>query len=246
MELVVKLDHVVKIFSDKTVLNDLTFEVKRGTIFTILGPSGVGKSVTLKTIVGLIKPDYGRVFVFGNDITNVRKEFILSVRKKIGFVFQDGALLASLNLFDNVSLPLKEHFKLSKGEIKAKVLSVLESVGLVDSIYKMPSELSGGMRKRAALARCLVTNPELILYDEPTSGLDPVMVTVVNEMIKMAKQKYNVTSILVTHDIHSAFSLSDVIAVFLRGTIVAIGTPQELRNCGNDEVLSFLEGRRIN
>lgn len=245
MEAIVRLENVVKSFDNKVVLDNISFEVERGQIFTILGQSGVGKSVTLKHIVGLMGPDSGSVYVLGHDMTRADRYTLLSVRRRMGFIFQDGALLNSLNLFDNVALPLREHYKLSSFELKRRVLRVLEGVGLVDSIYKMPAEMSGGMKKRAALARSLVTNPELILYDEPTSGLDPIMVHIVNDMIRKAQKEYNVTSILVTHDIESAYTISDVIAVFLKGKIMEIGTPDHIKNTKNPDVQNFLQGKEL-
>lgn len=239
---VIRLDKVSKSLGGRQVLNELSLEVHKGETLAIVGGSGAGKSVTLKHIVGLLKPDAGNVFVDGVDISTARSKAVEEVRKKIGFVFQNGALLGSIDVYENVAMPLREHERLPEPEILKRVEKALALVGLPDALHKMPSELSGGMRKRASLARAVVRQPEIILYDEPTSGLDPVLSGMINELIIKARKELGVTSIVVTHDIPSVARVANRV-VFLRGGAVHFyGTAEEFLKSTDPTIRQFIDG----
>lgn len=241
-DFVIKLDNVSKLLSGKRVLDGVTLEVKRGEILTIIGGSGAGKSVTIKHIIGLLKPDQGRVFVLDKELTNADKDTIDKVREKIGYVFQNGALLNSLTVYENVALPLREHEKLTEDKIKQRVEDVLEDVGLREHMQKTPAELSGGMRKRASLARALVRHADVLLYDEPTTGLDPIRSNEINKLILSEKRRRGVTSVVVMHDMPSVWLISDRVALLRGGKIYAIGKPEEFKDSTDPIVKQFING----
>lgn len=238
----IELRKIHKTLGGKKVLDGLDLTVQSAKTTVILGRSGAGKSVTLKHIVGLMRPDEGKVLVDGVDVSSASKETLMELRKRIGMVFQSAALINWLSTKENVALPLKENTDLPESEIERRVMEKLHLVELEDAVDKMPSELSGGMRRRVGLARALVTEPDVILYDEPTSGLDPIMTARVNEVIRNLSKKLSVTSIVVTHDIQSAYAVADHIAMLHTGKIIQEGTPEEIRNTSNPIVRQFIEG----
>jgi len=233
-------DEVYKDFDGQEVLRGLTLLIRRGEALVILGGSGTGKTVALKHIVGLISPDRGRVFVNGENISEYSENQLIHIRKKIGFLFQGGALFDSLSVFDNVAFPLREHTNLSENDIHDKVIEKLKLVGLESSAFKMPSNLSGGMQKRAALARAIVMEPEALLYDEPTTGLDPITTRWVSTLMRTIHENLKITSVIVTHNIQSAMTVADRIAFLYRGRIKFVGTPNEILECGDHIVNEFL------
>lgn len=241
-EAAVELCDLTKQLGNRTVLDGVNLAVLKGETLSVIGGSGAGKSVTLKHIVGLMKPDHGCVKVQGVDVTSGNPEALEVARRKIGFCFQGSALLNSLSVFENVALPLREHEALDESLLRRRVEEKLALVGLADAGSKLPSEISGGMKKRVGLARAIIRNPEIILYDEPTAGLDPVMGTAINDLILDMQKKLNVTSILVTHDMSSAFRVSNRIAMLVKGRIVKLGTPEEFRATDDPMVQQFIYG----
>jgi phospholipid/cholesterol/gamma-HCH transport system ATP-binding protein len=241
-ETAIELCDLTKNLGSRTVLDGVNLSILKGETMSVIGGSGAGKSVTLKHIVGLMQPDRGCVKVHGVDITNTKNGALEAARRKIGFCFQGSALLNSLSVFENVALPLREHETLSEAEIRRRVDEKLALVGLADAGQKLPSEVSGGMKKRVGLARAIIRNPEIILYDEPTAGLDPVMGTAINDLILDMQKKLKVTSVLVTHDMSSAFRVSTRIAMLLKGRIVKLGTPAEFRASDDPLVKQFIYG----
>ena len=233
-------DEVYKSFDSTEVLRGLTLVIRKGEALVILGGSGTGKTVVLKHIVGLLPPDQGRVFIDGKDITYYGEDELLPVRRKVGFLFQGGALFDSMSVFENVAFPLREHTRLTDEEIEARVLEKLKLVGLEGTDWMMPDKLSGGMRKRVALARAIVLEPEALLYDEPTTGLDPITTKWVSKLMRNIHEQLNITSIIVTHNIQSAMSVADRIAFLYRGRIKFVGTPEEIKECGDHIVREFL------
>ena len=236
------LEGLSKSFNGVKVLDNLNIEFGDKQITVVIGRSGGGKSVMLKHIIGLMKPDSGKVLIGGIDINALKKKELNEIRKKFGMVFQDGALLDSLTVFENTAFPLRRHLKLSENEIKDRVFSVLEDVGLKGQDKKMPSEISGGMRKRVGVARALILNPEIMLFDEPTTGLDPVMSDVINNLIISMHNKFKFTGIIISHDISGAFKTGDIIAMLYDGRIIESGAPEEFRNSGNPVVKQFIKG----
>jgi phospholipid/cholesterol/gamma-HCH transport system ATP-binding protein len=237
----IELERVSKTLGGKAVLDDLTLTVREGETLVILGGSGTGKSVTLKHMVGLMKPDTGTVRVAGEDITDWTERELEPVRLRFGYCFQGAALLNSLTVFDNVALPLREHERLPKEELGARVLAVLRLVGLEDAAEKMPAVLSGGMRKRAGLARAIVRRPQIVLYDEPTAGLDPVISRTIDELILDLRERLKVTSVVVTHDISSAFRVGTRLAMLHRGRIHLEGPPYLFRTTTDPLVRQFVD-----
>lgn len=238
----IEFQDVVKTLGGRRVLDGLTFAVERGETFCIIGGSGTGKSVTLKHIVGLLRPDRGSVRIDGVDIARSPNGALEEARRKIGYCFQGAALLNSMSVFENVALPLREHERLPEAEVRRRVMEKLALVGLADHADKMPAELSGGMKKRAGLARALIRNPEIVLYDEPTAGLDPVNSAVINDLILDLQKKLGVTSVLVTHDMPSAFRVSNRIAFLLNGRVAKCGPPEEFRSSDDPVVRQFVDG----
>jgi len=224
------------------VLINLNLEVYRGETVVIIGRSGCGKSVLLKSIMGLIKPDSGKIEIMGKDIGKVSERELDEVRKKMGVVFQSSALLNSLTVEENIALPLLEHTSLSREEIFKKVREKLHLVGLkeVEGLY--PEDLSGGMKKRVGIARALIMDPEIVLYDEPTTGLDPIMASAINRLIISLKEKIKTTSIVVTHDMKSAYLVGDRIGMLYQGKIIQMGKPEEIQNTQDPVVRQFITG----
>lgn len=239
----VRLTGVNKYFRGRQVLKDLSFEVHKGETFVIIGLSGTGKTVTLRHISGLLEPDSGEVRVDGVAMNNATIRTRQRLRQRMGMVFQSGALINWLTVEENVALPLVERREYSSDEIARRVEEKLRLLKVYEARDRMPSEISGGMKKRVSLARALVADPDLILYDEPTSGLDPVMSSVINELIAETQQRFGVTSIVVTHDMESAYFLADRIAMLYQGTIVQIGTPDEIRSSEIPIVQQFISGQ---
>jgi phospholipid/cholesterol/gamma-HCH transport system ATP-binding protein len=240
---VIALDRVYLSFG-RPILEDITFAARRGETVAIVGESGTGKSTILKLILRLLVPDSGAVAVDGEDITHLTFEEALEVRKKMGMVFQGAALFDSMTVFENVAYPLREHFHLSEDEIEARVREKLEFVDLDpnDTMEKLPSELSGGMRKRVGIARAMSGNPELMLYDEPTSGLDPLTTATITKLILKLQRELGVTSIVVSHDIRSVSRMATKIALLAENRIKFFGTPEEMTGNDDQYIQDFLGG----
>jgi phospholipid/cholesterol/gamma-HCH transport system ATP-binding protein len=230
----VVFNRVSKTFGPKQVLRTVSFEVPAGETLCILGRSGTGKSVTLKLLMSLIKPDQGDIWVDGDEITHLNEAALSKVRRKMGFLFQDAALFDSLTLYDNLSLPLHRLTKKTQDEIDSIIDSVLGQVGLAGDKRKMPSELSGGMRKRAGLARALVLEPKILLADEPSSGLDRITASEIDELLIRQKTEHQTTILVVTHDVHGARRVGDRFAVFDKGDLVAFGTAADVENSNHE------------
>jgi phospholipid/cholesterol/gamma-HCH transport system ATP-binding protein len=238
---IIKTEGLHKSFGDNHVLRGITLEFPPGTTTVILGGSGSGKSVLMKHLIGLLAPDEGKVIVEGQDITTLGSAEMNKVRSKFGMVFQWAALFDSMSVLDNVAFPLREHKKdLSEPEIEKIVAEKLALFGLEGIEQKFPADLSGGMRKRVGLARAIVLQPKIVLYDEPTTGLDPITTDYVDEMIKRAKDKLGVTSVVISHDIASTFNIADYIAFLYDGEIVAYGPPAVVKDSDHEFVQQFL------
>jgi phospholipid/cholesterol/gamma-HCH transport system ATP-binding protein len=237
---VVRLDTVSKTFGERRILNDVSFEVDAGCGFVILGRSGTGKSVTLRHIIGLVKPDRGRVFVDEDEISALDGPELSRVRRRIGFLFQSAALFDSISVGENVAFPMRRHTRLSGREIKDRAMEKLGAVGLAAEYDKMPAALSGGMRKRAGLARALALDPSLLLVDEPSAGLDPITADEIDELLLGLKQRAGATLIIVTHNIPSAKRLGDELVMLHEGRIVARGSPEDLERSPDDMVRAFM------
>jgi phospholipid/cholesterol/gamma-HCH transport system ATP-binding protein len=240
MEPKISIRGLKKRFGDNEVLKNINLDVYEGEICVILGASGSGKSVLIKHIIGLLRPDEGSIFVRGIDITRLSEKEMNEVRKSFGMVFQNSALFDSMTVYENVAFPLIEHTKLKESEIREKVREKLNILGLYDIEEKYPAELSGGMKKRVGLARAVILNPEIVLYDEPTTGLDPITTMTVNEMILNARKKFNITSIVISHDIGSAFMIADKIAFLYNGVIIEQGPPQYIKEAKDENLQRFL------
>ncbi|MBW1912703.1 MAG: ABC transporter permease, partial [Deltaproteobacteria bacterium] len=229
-------------FDDNNVFKGVSLTVETGEILALIGRSGIGKSVLLRHIVGLIKPDSGRVLVEGEDICRLRSGDLQQLRRRLGLLFQGGALFDSMTVFDNVAFPLREKTVMSEEEISEKVMTELEHVGLSGTEERYPSQLSGGMRKRAALAREIVWHPEIMLFDEPTTGLDPVISNAILNLIDTLHKRLNFTGIIVTHEVPEVFRIVDKVAMLHEGVIVAVGTPEEVLSSQNPIVQQFIKG----
>ena len=241
----VEFHDVFKAYGTKQVLRGANLKVYRGEVLVILGGSGTGKSVTLRHMLGLEAPDSGRVLVEEEDVTDLPEEELYRIRKKFGMLFQSGALFDSMNVFENVAFPLREHTDMSEEEIGRAVREKLELVNLNNTERLMPVDLSGGMRKRVGLARSIVLDPKVILYDEPTTGLDPITAQTINELIVDLQSKLNVTSVVVTHDIHSAFSVGDRIAFLNQGVFEWVGTMDTARDTDHPRLREFLKASAV-
>src|SRR5246127_1939854 len=240
---VIEVDHLIRKFGDRAVLNDISFNVQRGETLVIMGGSGCGKSTLLRHIIGSMKPTSGSVKIFGEDITTMNEREIADIRRRFGMLFQSGALLASLTVGENVALPLLQHTKKSPDEIEEIVKQKLAIVGLTGFEDLTPDEISGGMKKRVGLSRALALDPELLFSDEPTSGLDPIMTAVVDELTEKLTQGSHMTAVVVSHDMTSAFRIATRMIMLGHGSIVAQGTPDEIRNSANPEVQQFIHGK---
>ncbi|MFZ1323045.1 MAG: ABC transporter ATP-binding protein [Ignavibacteria bacterium] len=236
----IEIKNLKKSFGSKEVLRGVNLTIEEGITLVIIGRSGCGKSVLLKHIIGLLKPDEGEVLIEGKDIAKMDQKELYEIRKRFGFLFQGAALFDSMDVEENIGLALKENTKMSKSEIADVVVEKLELVGLPGTQNMKPADLSGGMKKRVSLARSLATNPEYILYDEPTTGLDPVMSDQIDDLIQDLSKKLKVTSIVVTHDIFSVYDIADVVAMMHEGRIYFIGTPKELTMTDDKLIRDFL------
>ncbi len=232
-----------KSFDTNHVLKGVNLEVRKGESMVVIGGSGVGKSVLIKCIIGLMRPDSGSIRVDGQEIASLNEKSLNEVRKKFGMLFQAGALFDSLPVWENVGFGLKQHTSLSDNEIKSIAVEKLRTLGLRDVEDLMPSELSGGMRKRVSLARAIAMEPEILLYDEPTTGLDPIMADAINDLIVQMRKTLRVTSIAITHDMVSAYKIADRIAMLYEGRIVEVGTPEQIRESSNAVVQQFTQGK---
>lgn len=236
------LRDVRKSFGSQVVLDGLNLEIAAGQITAVIGPSGEGKSVLLKHMIGLMRPDSGSVRVEGEEITGLGRQGLNRVREKFGMLFQNAALFDSLTVFDNVAFPLQEKTNLPEREIGERVRDALMHVGLAGVDAKFPDELSGGMKKRVGLARALLMGPRIILFDEPTTGLDPVICRATHQMIKDTHARFGYTAVVVSHEIPEIFDISDRVAVLYRGKIIESGTPQQIQNSANPVVRQFISG----
>ena len=225
-----------------TVLEDFNAHMEKGQITSIIGGSGSGKSTVLKHLIGAYRPDSGEIWIDDEEATHLKGEAINRVRKKFGIMFQSGALFNSLTVEDNVALPMREHTDLNEGTIQIMVKMKLEMVGLRGAEHLKPSQLSGGMIKRIALARAIALDPKIVFYDEPSAGLDPISIGVIDKLIMDLSKKMGITSVVVTHEIPSAMRISDKIIMLFKGKIIAEGTPEEIRNSNDPKVIQFIEG----
>lgn len=239
-ELVIHIEGLKKSFGSKEVLKNINLDVRRGENVVVLGKSGQGKSVTIQCIVGMLVPDAGTLTVFGDEVAGMNEKELKALRMKIGFLFQGAALYDSMTVRENLEFPLTRVLKLKdQGEIDQRVEEVLDGVGLADAVDKMPSDLSGGMRKRVGLARTLIVKPEIMLYDEPTTGLDPITSREISHLILDMQKKYKTTSIIITHDMECARITSDRVVIMNEGEYVAEGSFDELKNSKDEFVRSF-------
>ncbi len=242
----IEFKNLRKSFSGREVLKGLSFTVETGEILFILGTSGTGKSVLLKNLVGLLRPDSGEMWLDGEEISQFSEEKYQNIRKKCGMVFQQPALFDSLTVFENVAFGLRRHYKMNEEEIRQRVIKALSRVSLVGIEDKMASEISYGMQKRVSLARTIALEPKYLLFDEPTTGLDPVTTNTINLLIQKLSREMNTTSIVVSHDMHCAVAISDKIVVLDQGQIVDQGTPAQLKNSKSKLVQDFLAEINLN
>jgi phospholipid/cholesterol/gamma-HCH transport system ATP-binding protein len=238
----IEMLRVTKSFSGQVVLNNLDMEIPAGKITAVIGPSGEGKSVLLRHIIGLMKPDMGRIIIDGEDITHMGRRELNRVREKFGMLFQNVALFDSMTVFENVAFPLEEKTRLSRNDIRDRVHEALENVGLRDVDRKYPDQLSGGMKKRVGLARALLLNPRIILFDEPTTGLDPIISNAMHRLIKDTHARFGFTAVIVTHEVPAIFDVCDYVAMLYQGRIQMRGTPEEIRRSGDPVVRQFVNG----
>ncbi|HET7813910.1 MAG TPA: ABC transporter ATP-binding protein [Candidatus Baltobacteraceae bacterium] len=244
-EILAKLDDVSLSYGERVVLRNCSMDVVEGAITCIIGMSGAGKSTILRLLDGLRKPDAGHVYMRGQDICHMRESELIEMRTKIGFAFQFAALFDSMTVGDNIALPLREHTSLTEAEIRKVVMHTLDSVGLAHTYENMPSELSGGMLKRAGFARAVVTNPDLVLYDEPTTGLDPIVTHLLTDTIKRLRTQLNATAVVISHDLHSIYMMADYVAMLFEGAIIEYGTVEQIRSSMNPIVQQFLQGSEV-
>jgi phospholipid/cholesterol/gamma-HCH transport system ATP-binding protein len=242
VDVVVSCRRVEKAFGSHKVLDGASCDLPRGEVTVIMGPSGTGKSVLLHHIVGLLLPDRGDVIVNGYSVPKLDERELLGLRRQIGMLFQDGALFSSMNLYDNVAFPLRQHTRKSERQIREIVMARLEEVGLAGAEKRTPNELSGGMRKRAGFARALVLEPNILLCDEPDSGLDPVRTALLCKLIKEVQQRHHCSAIIISHDIKSVFEIADYVVLLHRGHVVEQGTKAQMKQSRNEFTRQFLEG----
>ncbi len=236
----IELENLYKSFGDLEVLKGVSLRVQRGEILGLIGGSGHGKTVILKHVAGLMRPDRGHVYIDGRDIYSLRGNEIEQLRSRLGFLFQSGALFSSLTVFDNVAFPLREKTRLSEEEVRKKVMTALEQVGLKGSEDKYPAQISGGMIKRTALARSLVRNPEIMLFDEPTTGLDPVIAHTILDLVKSVHNDLGFTGIIVSHELSRVFETVQKVAMLHEGVILFVGTPEEIMLSRDPVVQQFI------
>lgn len=242
-EAIISLRGVTKSFGSHTVLQDISFDVPKGRITAIMGPSGTGKSVLLKNIIGLLRPDAGEIWVDGEQTVGMSERDLYRVRRKFGVLFQDGALFGSMDLYDNIAFPLREHTRKNEREIREIVMEKSALVGLLDHMKKVPGEVSGGMKKRAGLARALVLDPEIVLFDEPDSGLDPVRVAYLDELVVDVQKKTGATFFIITHNIPSVMRTAEFIGVLFRSGLVKFASKKEMTSTDNKIIRQFLAGK---
>ena len=236
----ISIKHLRKSFNGVAVLRDVNLRIDRGATLVVIGASGCGKSVLLKLIIGILEADGGAILVDGEDIVTSDRDRLFRIRRKFGMLFQSSALFDSMTVSENLALAAREHAFFTESELRDRIQHRLELVGLPDAAGLLPAELSGGMKKRAALARALMLDPEYVLYDEPTTGLDPIMADAINRQILQCAEQLGVTSIVVTHDIHSAYKVADTIAMLHEGAIIACGTPEEIGSSSDTVVRRFI------
>lgn len=241
----IEVDDLHKSFGNNHVLRGVNLRIEKGESVVVIGGSGSGKSVLIKNIIGLLKPDSGKVIIDGIDITVLKEKELYEVRRKFGMLFQYAALFDSLKVWENVAFALIRQKGLKEEEAKEIAIEKLRMVGLVGVEDLMPSELSGGMKKRVGLARAIAHEPEILLYDEPTTGLDPIMADAINDLIIEMRNKLNVTSVAITHDMNSAYKIADRIAMLYNGVIIETGTPEEIKNTQNPIVRQFITGSAV-
>jgi phospholipid/cholesterol/gamma-HCH transport system ATP-binding protein len=240
---VISIQGITKRFGAHTVLQDITFDVPRGETTAVLGPSGTGKSVLLHTIIGLLRPEAGQVYIDGDPIVGVSEKEVMRIRRKIGVLFQDGALFGSMNLFDNIAFPLVEHTSKTDKEIRDIVLAKSELVGLGGHLHKLPGEVSGGMRKRAGLARALVLEPQILFFDEPDSGLDPVRVAYLDELINTVHDETAATFFIISHNIESVKRTAHYLGLLFQSRLVGFGSKEAMTTSAVPVIEQFLAGR---
>lgn len=241
----IELINVHKSFGSNHVLRGVNLKVDKGEGMVVIGGSGSGKSVLLKHIIGILKPDEGNVVIEGKDITKLSENELYEIRRKFGMLFQMSALFDSMRVWENVGFSMLRHEKMNEKDVKSLAVEKLKLVGLVNVETLMPSELSGGMKKRVGLARAIAHEPEILLYDEPTTGLDPIMADAINDLILEMKRKLAVTSVAITHDMNSAYKIADRIAMLYEGKIQDVGSPDEIKNTENPVVKQFITGSAI-
>ncbi len=242
-EIKIRVVNLCKSFGESQVLRGVDLEVRQGESMVVIGGSGSGKTVLIKCIIGLIQPDEGKIYVDGVEITSLNEKKMNEVRKKFGMLFQWGALFDSMTVWENVGFGLRHQRHLKEEEIRRIASEKLELVGLRNIEKLMPSELSGGMKKRVSLARAIAMEPEILLYDEPTTGIDPIMADAINDLIIQMKEKLDVTSMTITHDMKSAYKIGDRIAMLFQGKIIEVGSPEEIKNCSNPIIQQFVQGK---
>jgi phospholipid/cholesterol/gamma-HCH transport system ATP-binding protein len=241
-EAVITVNHLYKSFGENIVLSDFNFALRKGENVVVLGKSGSGKSVFIKCIIGLLKPDKGEIRVLGKEVTSLRHEELDHIRVKVGFLFQSNALYDSMTVKENLEFPLRRHWiKLSPEESNERVMSVLTNVGLAHTVNMMPAELSGGMRKRIALARTLILKPDILLYDEPTTGLDPITGREISSLMVEVSKKYDTSSVIISHDMNCIRATADRIVMLIDGHCYAEGTYEELKKINDPKVKQFFE-----
>ena len=241
----IRFEHVTKVLGGREVLSDLTFEIRKGEVFAIVGSSGSGKSVTLKHMVRLLTPTSGAVWVGDTEVSAADGAALVKARERFGYLFQGGALLGWMNVYDNVALPLHEKTRLSAAAIDQRVMEVLRMVELENDAEKFPNEISGGMQKRAGLARAIVRQPEIVLYDEPTSGLDPVTSRTIDRLIRRLNAELGITSVVVTHDLQGALTTADRIAMLAEGQFIEVNSPDAFVKTVQPKVRAFLDAQFI-
>ncbi len=238
----IRLTGIHKSFGSQKVLNGLDLTIPEGKITAVIGPSGEGKSVLIKHMIGLLQPDSGQIMIDGDPIVGIRRSHMNRIREKFGMLFQNAALFDSMTVFENVAFPLQEKTSRSRNEIRHTVMEALEAVGLKNVENKYPDELSGGMKKRVGLARAVVLNPRIILFDEPTTGLDPIIKRAIHQLISDTHTRYGFTAVIVSHEIPEIFDVAQNVAMLFQGEIIQHGTPEEIRNSCHPVVRQFISG----